>query len=519
MSEAVKELIDIVIKLRSDNGCDWDRKQTSESLTPHLIEEANEVVDAVLEKNSENLKEELGDLLLHVVFQAVIASEKKTFEFEDVVQQINEKLIKRHPHIFDKNYDGEDLSNAKNWELIKKSEKNRESILDGMPKSLSALIVAQRYQDKTGAVGFEWENFSQAMDKVDEELEELKQAINNNDLNNIEEEIGDLLITIVNLARFFDISADLALKKTNQKFYNRFNFIEKIVKNTVKNYSGLKVKSLNEKDLARLKMGSYLSVSKGSDEPPRMIIIEYNGGKKNEKPVALVGKGITFDTGGISLKPSSGMDEMKWDMCGAGTVFGVMCSLARIKADVNVVGIMACAENMPSARATKPGDVVTSMSGQTIEILNTDAEGRLVLADALTYVGRYKPSYVIDMATLTGAVVIALGSHASGVMANNQFLADKIIESGEETGDRAWQLPLWNEYKSCTKTNFADLANIGGGREAGTIHAAAFLSKFAEDFKWAHMDIAASAWSSSPKGGTGRPVPLICDLILNKKLK
>ena len=218
MSEAVKELIDIVIKLRSDNGCDWDRKQTSESLTPHLIEEANEVVDAVLEKNSENLKEELGDLLLHVVFQAVIASEKKTFEFEDVVQQINEKLIKRHPHIFDKNYDGEDLSNAKNWELIKKSEKNRESILDGMPKSLSALIVAQRYQDKTGAVGFEWENFSQAMDKVDEELGELKQAINNNDLNNIEEEIGDLLITIVNLARFFDISADLALRKTNQKF-------------------------------------------------------------------------------------------------------------------------------------------------------------------------------------------------------------------------------------------------------------------------------------------------------------
>ena len=179
MSEAVKELIDIVIKLRSDNGCDWDRKQTSESLTPHLIEEANEVVDAVLEKNSENLKEELGDLLLHVVFQAVIASEKNTFEFEDVVQQINEKLIKRHPHIFDKNYDGEDLSNAKNWELIKKSEKNRESILDGMPKSLSALIVAQRYQDKTGAVGFEWENFSQAMDKVDEELGELKQAINN----------------------------------------------------------------------------------------------------------------------------------------------------------------------------------------------------------------------------------------------------------------------------------------------------------------------------------------------------
>ena len=174
---------------------------------------------------------------------------------------------------------------------------------------------------------------------------------------------------------------------------------------------------------------------------------------------------------------------------------------------------------MPSARATKPGDVVTSMSGQTIEILNTDAEGRLVLCDALTYVGKYKPSYVIDMATLTGAVVVALGSHASGVMANNQFLADKILESGEDTGDRAWQLPLWDEYKTCTKTNFADLANIGGGREAGTIHAAAFLSKFTENYKWAHMDIAASAWNSSPKGGTGRPVPLISELLLSNKLK
>ena len=230
MSKSVNELIDLVIKLRSDNGCDWDRKQTSESLTPHLIEEANEVVDAVLENNSENLKEELGDLLLHVVFQAVIASEKKSFEFEEVVEQINNKLIKRHPHIFDENYKGKDLSNSKSWELNKKNEKNRESILDGMPKSLSALIIAQRYQDKTGAVGFEWENVAQAMDKVDEELGELKQAIKNNDFNNIEEEIGDLLITIVNLARFFDISADLALKKTNKKFYRRFNFIEKIAK-------------------------------------------------------------------------------------------------------------------------------------------------------------------------------------------------------------------------------------------------------------------------------------------------
>lgn len=229
MSDSINDLIDIVIKLRSDNGCDWDKKQTSESLTPHLIEEANEVVDAILENNTTNLKEELGDLLLHIVFQTVIASEKKLFDFDEIVEQINKKLVNRHPHIFDKDYNGEDPSKIKNWELNKKSEKNRDSILDGMPKSLSSLIIAQRYQDKTGAVGFEWENHSQAMAKVDEELSELKNAIKNDDKKNIEEEIGDLLITIVNLGRFFDISAELALKKTNQKFYRRFNFIEKIV--------------------------------------------------------------------------------------------------------------------------------------------------------------------------------------------------------------------------------------------------------------------------------------------------
>jgi leucyl aminopeptidase len=251
-----------------------------------------------------------------------------------------------------------------------------------------------------------------------------------------------------------------------------------------------------------------------------MMVIEYNGGNSSEKPVALVGKGITFDTGGVSLKPPQAMDEMKWDMCGAATVFGVMSTLARLNAKVNVVGVMACAENMCSAKATKPGDVVTSMSGQTIEILNTDAEGRLVLCDALTFVGKYKPSYVIDMATLTGAVVIALGRHASGVMGNDQYLADMIVDAGEESGDRAWELPLWDEHQSCTKTDYADLANIGGGREAGTIHAAAFLSKFTNDYKWAHLDIAATASYSSPvKAGTGRPVPLLSELLLSKRLK
>ena len=296
--------------------------------------------------------------------------------------------------------------------------------------------------------------------------------------------------------------------------------IEKKVKAMTKDFPNLKVKSFNEQQMQKMGMGSFLSVSRGSEEPARMMVIEYKGGKANEKPIALVGKGVTFDTGGVSIKPSPAMDEMKWDMCGAATVFGVMSTLARLNANVNVVGIMGCAENMCSSKATKPGDVVTSMSGQTIEILNTDAEGRLILADCLTFVGKYKPSYVIDMATLTGAVVVALGRHASGVMANDQHLAEKIIEAGEESGDRAWQLPLWDEHQSCTKTKYADLANIGGGREAGTIHAAAFLSKFTNDYKWAHIDIAATASYSSPvKAGTGRPVPLISQLLLSKKLK
>ena len=291
--------------------------------------------------------------------------------------------------------------------------------------------------------------------------------------------------------------------------------IESKTKALKKDFPTLKISSLNEKDLTKLGMGSYMSVAKGSIEPPRMLIIEYKGGNKNDNPAVFVGKGITFDTGGISLKPSGSMDEMKWDMCGAASVFGVMQTIARLKAKVNVVGIMACAENMPSSKATKPGDVVTSMSGQTIEILNTDAEGRLVLCDALTYVKKFKPSYVVDIATLTGACVVALGKHASGLMANDQKLADKLLAAGEDAGDRAWQLPLWDEYQVCTKTNFADLANIGGGREAGTVHAACFLSNFTQDYSWAHLDIAGTAWVTGPKkGATGRPVPLLAEMLL-----
>ena len=244
MSKELENLINIVQRLRSEDGCEWDKKQTSESLTPHLLEEANEVVDAILENNPENLKEELGDLLLHIVFQATIASEKKLFDFDQLTKKINEKLVDRHPHIFDENFNGEDQSKAKNWELNKKIEKNRQSILDGMPKSLSSLIVSQRYQDKTAAVGFEWDNYEQAMYKVEEELNELKIAIKNDDKKNIEEEIGDLLITIVNLSRFFSISAELALKKSNQKFYKRFNYIEKIVEKNNQKMEDISLKEL-----------------------------------------------------------------------------------------------------------------------------------------------------------------------------------------------------------------------------------------------------------------------------------
>jgi len=242
--ESLKELIDIVITLRSDNGCEWDKKQTPESLTPHLIEETYEVVDAILNNNTENLKEELGDLLLHIIFQAVIASERGQFALDDIIKNINKKLTDRHPHIFDKNYKGDDPSQVKNWELNKKKEKKRKSILDGIPNSLSPLIISQRYQDKTGAVGFEWENSNQAMLKVDEELNELKNAIKNDDDKNIEEEIGDLLITVVNIARFFNVSAELALMKTNKKFYSRFHFIENAVSSKKQNIEDLSLKEL-----------------------------------------------------------------------------------------------------------------------------------------------------------------------------------------------------------------------------------------------------------------------------------
>ncbi|SHF51259.1 leucyl aminopeptidase [Microbulbifer donghaiensis] len=283
-----------------------------------------------------------------------------------------------------------------------------------------------------------------------------------------------------------------------------------------KKHAKLTTTVLDEKKMESLGMGAFLSVAKGSEQAPALIAMQYKGGKATEKPVVLVGKGITFDSGGISIKPGMQMDEMKFDMCGAASVFGVMNALLELQPAINVVGLVAAAENMPSGRASKPGDIVTSMSGQTIEILNTDAEGRLVLCDTLTYAAKFKPEVVIDVATLTGACVIALGNHATGLYANKEELAKDLLAAGERTGDRAWQMPLWDEYQSSLDSNFADIQNIGG-REAGSVTAACFLARFAEDYTWAHLDIAGSAWNSgAAKGATGRPVPLLVEYLLGQ---
>jgi leucyl aminopeptidase len=277
----------------------------------------------------------------------------------------------------------------------------------------------------------------------------------------------------------------------------------------------LSVSVLEEKKMRELGMGSLLSVTAGTDEPAKMIVMNYAGGKKSQKPYVLVGKGITFDSGGISLKPGAKMDEMKFDMGGAASVFGTMRAVTEMELPLNVIAIVAAAENMPSGCATKPGDVVTSMSGKTIEVLNTDAEGRLVLCDALTFAERFKPQAVIDIATLTGACVVALGAHASGLYANQDKLAEQLLAAGIETHDRAWRMPLWKDYEKQLKSNFADLANIGGPG-GGSVTAACFLACFAEKYHWAHLDIAGSAWSSSPKGATGRPVALLTRYLLDR---
>ena len=274
----------------------------------------------------------------------------------------------------------------------------------------------------------------------------------------------------------------------------------------------IKTTILGESEMRDLGMLSLLSVGNASEQPSKLIVMEYNGSKTMQQPIVLVGKAVTFDTGGISLKPGRGMDEMKFDMCGGASVLGVMSALSEAALEINVVGLVPAVENMPSGNATKPGDVIKSMSGVTIEILNTDAEGRLILCDALTYANRFKPKYVVDIATLTGAVIGALGKFTTGMLSNSEELAEILANCGNSSGDRVWQLPLWKEYDEQLKSNFADLANIGG--EAGTITAGCFLSRFTKDYKWAHLDIAGTAWiSGKNKGATGRPVPLLMEFL------
>jgi len=279
----------------------------------------------------------------------------------------------------------------------------------------------------------------------------------------------------------------------------------------------VKAQVLEQSEIEENKMGAFLSVAQGSEAPPRFIVMEYKRPGIKKKPVVLIGKGITFDSGGISLKPGADMDQMKFDMCGAASILGVFRTVAELKPNIHLVGLIPTCENMPSGRATKPGDIVTSMSGQTIEVLNTDAEGRMLLADALTYAERYDPEAVVDVATLTGAMVITLGNVACGVFGNNETLVRALVTAGDDAADRAWAMPMWDDYHDALKSNFADVANVGG-RPAGSITAACFLSRFAKKFNWAHLDIAGVAWKEGKeKGATGRPVPLLVNWLLGRE--
>jgi len=296
-------------------------------------------------------------------------------------------------------------------------------------------------------------------------------------------------------------------------------YLANTAKKMAKNFK-LDVEVLDRKQLEALKMGSFLSVTNGSVEPPKFIVLKHLGGKGKEAPVVLVGKGITFDSGGISLKPGAAMDEMKYDMGGAASVLGTMRAIAEMKLKLNVIVVIPTCENMPSGSATKPGDVVTSMSGQTIEILNTDAEGRLVLCDALTYVERFKPAVVVDAATLTGACITALGHHNSGLFTRadeaHDALAEELLAAGREAGDTAWRMPIEDSYQEQLKSNFADMANIGGPA-AGSVTAACFLERYTRKYTWAHLDIAGTAWKSgAAKGSTGRPVPLLTSFLVKR---
>jgi leucyl aminopeptidase len=290
-------------------------------------------------------------------------------------------------------------------------------------------------------------------------------------------------------------------------------YLARTAQKLARTHKNLQTRVVNEAEMKRLGMHSLLSVTAGTKEPAKLIVMQYKG-KPGQQPIVLVGKGVTFDSGGISLKPGLGMDEMKFDMCGAASVIGAMAAVAELQLPINVNVVVPAVENLPSGVATKPGDIVKSMSGQTIEILNTDAEGRLILCDALTYSKRFKPDTIIDVATLTGACVVALGHHRTAVMSNNDALAREIVDAGISSGDKGWHMPLADEYAEQLKSNFADFANVGG-RDGGAITAGCFLGKFTDGMNWAHLDIAGTAWKSGKaKGATGRPVPMLTQLLL-----
>jgi len=342
-------------------------------------------------------------------------------------------------------------------------------------------------------------------------------------------ELGKLVITIteetkvqaetglkqgIAIAKGMDLTKRLADLPGN---YCTPTYLAEQASSIAANSDKMSVDILEESDMEALGMGSFLSVSRGSRQPAKLIVLNYQGGNKDDKPIVLVGKGLTFDAGGISLKPGAGMDEMKYDMCGGASVLGTLQTAAAMDLGINIVGIVPSSENMPDGDANKPGDVVTSMAGLTIEILNTDAEGRLILCDALTYAKKFNPEVVIDLATLTGACLVALGRVPSGLLGNDDNLCNDLIDASETACDSLWRLPIWEEYHELLKSNFADLANIGG-RDAGTITAACFLSRFTEDYRWAHLDIAGTAWRSggTNKGATGRPVPLLSQYLINR---
>ncbi len=295
------------------------------------------------------------------------------------------------------------------------------------------------------------------------------------------------------------------------------DYLAETAKKIATRHKNVSVKILERAQVQRLGMGAFLSVTAGAEQPPKLIVIEYRGADKKTPPIALVGKGITFDTGGISLKPVGHIEDMKYDMCGAASVIGTLQTAAELKLELNVVGIVPACENKPDSGATNPGDVVTTMSGQTVEVVNTDAEGRLILCDALTYARRFEPRLIIDVATLTGACVVALGAHYSGLMSNDDELADTLTTAGDEAADPVCRLPLAEEYQSVLDTSVADFANIGGGRDAGAIVAACFLSRFTKGMRWAHLDVAGTAWRPDRKSsGTGRPVPLLVQFLLDE---